>query len=358
MKRIFTVFSAMLLLTSCSAKETSKETAPAPKAEVTNGVYADITTNRGKITVKLEAEKTPLTVCNFVGLAEGTIKNTAKPEGTPYYNGIIFHRVIKGFMIQGGDPTGTGRGGPGYQFEDEIDTTLKHYRAGTLSMANAGAGTNGSQFFITHAATPHLDGRHTVFGYVTDGMDVVETIATTPTAAGDRPVQEIRIENIQIRRVGEDAEKFTGNQAMFDSLKVAIKEEKEAALKAAHQKTIDELKSKYENVVESENGFYYVVTAQGEGESPAQGANISAHYSGKLLSGKEFDSSYRRGQPFSFPLGTGRVIKGWDLAFAEMKKGEKRTLFLPPELAYGERGAGGIIPPNAWLIFDVELVDF
>jgi peptidylprolyl isomerase len=180
-------------------------------AELQDGLYAEFDTTKGKIVVKLEFEKTPLTVANFVGLAEGT-KNYSKDgsapkpqNGAPFYDGIVFHRVIKGFMIQGGDPTGTGRGGPGYRFKDEIDPSLKHNRAGILSMANAGPATNGSQFFITHVATPHLDGRHAVFGHVVEGQSVVDAIGQ-----GDK------INKLKIIRVGEKAKAFKGDQADFE----------------------------------------------------------------------------------------------------------------------------------------------
>ncbi len=338
MKKVLTILSAALLMSGCAAEEKSKSA---------DGIYADISTNKGTITLKFEEKKTPLTVCNFIGLAEGKIKNSVKAEGQPYYDGIVFHRVIANFMIQGGDPTGTGRGGPGYQFADEIDTTLKHYRAGTLSMANAGAGTNGSQFFITHNETPHLDGKHTVFGYVTEGQDIVNNIAQ-----GDKIV------NVKIRRVGSDAEKFTANQVMFDSLKTVIKAKAQAESEKANADVLNKIKEKYPDCVKSEEGYYYIVTKEGEGESPAKGTKIKAHYTGKLMSGKMFDSSVKRGAPFEFIVGAGQVIKGWDLSFLEMKKGETRTIILPPELGYGARGAGGIIPPNAWLIFDVNLISF
>lgn len=338
MKKILTILSALVLMSGCAAEK---------KTDGAEGIYADITTNKGTITLKFEEKKTPLTVCNFVGLAEGKIKNGTKAAGEPYYDGIVFHRVIANFMIQGGDPTGTGRGGPGYQFADEIDTTLKHYRAGTLSMANAGPGTNGSQFFITHNETPHLDGKHTVFGYVTKGQDVVDKIAK-----GDKIV------NVAIRRVGAEAEKFTADQAMFDSLKTVLVEKVKAEAKKANADVIKKIKEKYPDCIESDDGYYYVVTGEGEGDSPAKGTRIKAHYTGKLMNGQMFDSSVKRGAPFEFTVGAGQVIKGWDLAFLEMKKGERRTIILPPELAYGARGAGGIIPPNAWLIFDVQLISF
>ena len=168
-----------------------------PQEGLDDGLYAKINTDKGEMLLKLEYEKAPLTVANFVGLAEGKLYNTAKEEGQPFYDGLTFHRVIGDFMIQGGDPSGNGTGGPGYKFQDEIDPTLKHNRAGTLSMANAGPGTNGSQFFITHKATPHLDGRHTVFGYVLKGQEVVDAIRQ-----GDE------INSIKIIRVGEKAKNF------------------------------------------------------------------------------------------------------------------------------------------------------
>lgn len=312
-----------------------------------NGLFADISTTKGTITIKLEEEKTPLTVCNFVGLAEGKIANDSKGDGEPYYDGIIFHRVISDFMIQGGDPTGTGRGGPGYKFGDEIDDSLKHDRPGTLSMANAGPGTNGSQFFITHGPTPHLDGKHTVFGYVTEGQQVVDDIRQ-----GDE------IESVTIRRVGESAEAFTADQAMFDSLKEGLASRLAEKLEKEKAGMVEKIKELYPEAVQAEEGYYYVTKEEGEGETPAPGTNVTAHYEGKLIDGTMFDSSVKRGEPFNFSVGAGQVISGWDFAFLSMKKGEKRTIILPPELAYGSRGAGGIIPPNAWLIFDVELIDF
>jgi cyclophilin family peptidyl-prolyl cis-trans isomerase len=169
------------------------------------GLFADMRTSMGTIRIRLEYTKAPMTVANFVGLAEGQVTNTAKPEGQPYYDGIIFHRVIPGFMVQCGDPTGTGMGGPGYAFDDEIAPDLRHDRPGVLSMANAGPGTNGSQFFITHGPTPHLDGRHAVFGFVVEGQEVVNAIGNVPRDGRDRPVQDVRIEKLTIERVGDAA---------------------------------------------------------------------------------------------------------------------------------------------------------
>jgi peptidylprolyl isomerase len=338
----------------------------AAAAERPDGLYAEIDTTKGKIVARLEYEKAPLTVANFVGLAEGT-KDSNKPKGTKFYDGIIFHRVIPGFMIQTGDPEGSGRGGPGYRFADEFDPTLRHDGPGVLSMANAGPGSNGSQFFITVAPTPHLDNRHSVFGRVVEGQDVAEAISNVPRSAQDRPNDEVAIKSVTIVRVGEKAKAFKADQEAFTKLQGSADERKAAAAKAAAEAEKGQLeqviaKLKQENpgkeIVKTASGMQYLVVKGGEGGKPAAGTTIQAHYTGKLVNGQVFDSSVQRGQPFSFPVGTGRVIKGWDEALADMQKGEKRVLILPPDLAYGSRGAGGVIPPNATLIFEVELVGF
>ena len=168
------------------------------------GLFAQFTTTEGNWTIKLEEDKTPETTENFVGLATGQKEYTdpvTKEQSTkPFYDGTIFHRVIKDFMIQGGDRLGRGTGGPGYRFKDEFDPSLKHTGPGILSMANAGPGTNGSQFFITLAPTGWLDGKHTVFGKVVDGLDVVEKVGRCETAAMDRPAKEIKINSVKIYR--------------------------------------------------------------------------------------------------------------------------------------------------------------
>ena len=319
------------------------------KSQLKDGLYAKFNTSKGEILCSLEFEKTPLTVANFVGLAEGTkdLGGGAKAKGDRYYDGLTFHRVIPDFMIQGGCPLGTGTGGPGYTFPDEIDPSLKHSGPGVLSMANAGPGTNGSQFFITHVPTPWLDGKHTVFGRVVDGQKVVDTI-----------VQGDVINSLEIIRVGSKAEGFKSDQTAFDGLLGGLEQrQREAALKAmeAELKMIDE---RWPGAVTTPSGLKYVVVAEGAGDAtPSPGAMVKAHYTGKLLDGSKFDSSYDRGTPIDFPVGQGRVIKGWDEAFLGMKKGEKRVLIIPPDLGYGPSGRGPI-PPNAYMVFDVELVDF
>tara|TARA_B100000989_G_scaffold298263_1_gene286799 strand:+ start:5368 stop:6357 length:990 start_codon:yes stop_codon:yes gene_type:complete len=305
-----------------------------------DGMYANIKTNKGDILIELEYEKTPLTVANFIGLAEGKIKNEKKDLGTPYYDGLKFHRVIKDFMIQGGCPDGNGMGSPGYQFPDEIHPELKHTGPGILSMANAGPGTNGSQFFITHKETPWLDGKHTVFGSVIEGQDVVDAIA-----------QDDVIESIKIERKGNKAKEFDAAK-IFDKKLKEINEEKDRKAKEA-KKLIEELKKGSKT---TSSGLSYKITKKGTGVKPESGQTVSVHYTGKLADGTKFDSSYDRNQPIEFPVGQGRVIKGWDEGILLLNVGSKATFIIPSDLAYGERGAGGVIPPNATLIFEVELV--
>jgi len=306
-----------------------------------DGIYARFTTTQGEILVKLEAEKAPLTVANFIGLAEGKKKNEAKKEGVPFYDGLKFHRVIADFMIQGGDPEGTGRGGPGYRFEDEFHPELVHDRPGVLSMANAGPGTNGSQFFITHVATPWLDGKHSVFGYVIEGQEIVDK-----TQQGDL------LKTLAIERVGAAAEAFDAI-AVFESAQQKLAEEK----RLAEEKQKEELDALMNTMQQTATGLGYSITQEGSGAKPKKGQTVIVHYTGKFLSGEVFDSSVGRGKPFSFKLGAGQVISGWDEGLALLNIGSKATLLVPPQLGYGAYGAGGVIPPNATLLFEVELID-
>ncbi len=305
-----------------------------------NGIYAKFNTNKGTILIKLEDEKTPGTVANFVGLSEGKIKNTAKELGEPFYNGLTFHRVIPDFMIQGGDPQGTGAGDPGYKFDDEFHSDLKHDTAGILSMANSGPASNGSQFFITHNATPWLDGKHTVFGKVVEGQDVVDSIAQ-----GDK------IESVEIIRQGDAAAKFDAVQ-VFEKFNA----EKEAREKQQREAAKEALKALTEGFEQTASGLYYKIVETGTGKPAKKGKKVAVHYTGKLTSGQVFDSSYNRNEPIEFVLGVGQVISGWDEGIALLKEGDKAVLIIPPHLGYGAQGAGGVIPPNATLIFETELV--
>ncbi len=337
MKRLLPLFAlALILPISVRAEETK------PKAAKSAGLYAVFYTPKGKITCKLEFEKVPMTVTNFVGLSEGT-KNHNRAASKRFYDGLIFHRVEPGFVIQGGDPEGNGTGGPGYQFPDEFDPTLKHDKPGTLSMANAGAGTNGSQFFITLSPTPHLDGKHSVFGTVSEGQDVVEAIRV-----GDK------MDSVRIERVGGKAKAFKAGEAKFQAMIKKLQGESEIKRQTAEA----DFKTLEKKATTTASGLKYVVTKPGMGPKPARGTNIKVHYTGTLTDGKKFDSSRDRNQPFEFAVGTGQVIPGWDEALLDMPKGERRTLIIPPNLAYGPDGRPPVIPPNATLIFDVELLDF
>jgi FKBP-type peptidyl-prolyl cis-trans isomerase len=306
-----------------------------------DGIYAKFTTTKGEILVQLTYDKTPGTVGNFVALAEGNLENGAKPQGQPYYDGLKFHRVINDFMIQGGDPNGTGSGGPGYNFDDEFHPELKHDGPGVLSMANAGPGTNGSQFFITHVETPWLDNKHTVFGKVTEGQEVVDTITQ-----GDV------MEKVEIVRVGDDAKSWNAVEAfrLFNGAKA----EREAAAKAAAEQAMKELTAGFDK---TDSGLYYKLIQEGSGAKAEAGKTVAVHYKGMLADGMVFDSSYNRGTPIEFPLGMGQVIPGWDEGIQLLKVGDKARLVIPSELGYGSRGAGGVIPPNATLVFDVELME-
>jgi cyclophilin family peptidyl-prolyl cis-trans isomerase len=320
----------------------------AEEQKLEDGLYARIVTSKGNIVLALEFEKTPLTVANFVGLAEGTKEfNDSKGRTSGrYYDGLTFHRVIADFMIQGGCPLGTGTGGPGCNFPDEFDPSLKHDRPGVLSMANAGPDTNGSQFFITHVPTPWLDGKHSIFGRVVTGQEVVDAIEQ-----GDSIVR------IDIIRVGDKAESFATDQKAFDALLAGMEEQKANTEKERLEKEQTIIKIKWPNATRTDSGLMYTVLKEGSGDKPAPGTMVTAHYTGMFIDGRKFDSSIDRDEPIRIPAGTGKVIKGWDEALLDMKKGEKRILIIPPDLGYGNRQRGPI-PPNSTLVFEVELVDF
>ncbi|WP_298758745.1 peptidylprolyl isomerase [uncultured Psychroserpens sp.] len=306
-----------------------------------DGLYAKFNTTKGEILVALEYQKTPGTVGNFVALAEGNLENAVKPQGTPYYDGLKFHRVIPDFMIQGGCPQGTGTGNPGYKFDDEFHPDLKHDGPGVLSMANAGPGTNGSQFFITHVETPWLDNNHTVFGKVIEGQDVVDAIAQ-----GDQ------IDTLEIVKVGADAEGFNAIEAfrVFEG----AREKRVEAEREATKAELDKLAAGFE---ETKSGLRYQIIQKGSGKAAEAGKMVSVHYKGQLADGTVFDSSYKRNAPLDFQVGVGQVIPGWDEGICLLNVGDKARLVIPSDLGYGSAGAGGVIPPNATLVFDVELMD-
>ena len=306
------------------------------------GIYAKFETSKGIVLLELTYDKTPGTVGNFVSLAEGTLKNDHKDVGEPYYNGMKFHRVIADFMVQGGCPQGSGVGGPGYQFDDEFHPDLKHNKPGTLSMANSGPATNGSQFFITHGKTDWLDGKHTVFGYVVEGQDIVNNI-----------VQGDTIDSVTIERHGAAAKEWDALKA-FEEFNSSGKTQKQSTIDVA-DKAISTLVKGMKKTV---SGLYYTITKEGEGEHPPKGANVSVHYKGTLVDGTVFDSSYQRDQPIEFSVGVGQVIPGWDEGILLLNKGAAARFVIPSHLGYGAQGAGGVIPADATLIFEVELIKF
>lgn len=306
-----------------------------------NGIYAKFNTAKGSILVKLTHDLTPGTVGNFVALAEGNMENKVKPQGQKFYDGLTFHRVIPDFMIQGGCPKGTGTGDPGYKFDDEFHPSLKHDRPGVLAMANSGPASNGSQFYITHVPTSWLDGKHTVFGHVIEGQDVVDAVAQ-----GDA------LQSVEILRVGEEAEKWNAIEA-FVGLKGA-RLKRDAALKAESEAKMEQLAAGFDK---TESGLRYKMIQKGDGKRAEAGKTVAVHYEGSLENGKVFDSSYPRKKPIEFRLGQGQVIEGWDEGIALLQVGDKARFVIPSDLAYGASGAGGVIPPHATLIFDVELME-
>jgi peptidylprolyl isomerase len=335
---IFLVF-ALALIFMAQAHPEKKE----------SKMFVEITTTQGVIKAELFFKQVPMTVANFVALAEGEMKNTAKELGEPYFDGLKWHRVIskaqgsgQDFMIQGGDPQGNGMGGPGYQFPDEIVDSLTHDVPGILSMANAGPGTNGSQFFITLAPTAWLDGKHTVFGKVVEGMEFA-----SKTLQGDDII------SMKIIREGKDAAKFDGPK-VFEEVQA---EQKRAILEKAKLEAgaFDKfLKDHYPNATKTASGLYYVETTAGTGSQATAANSVEVHYEGRFMDGKVFDSSIARGETITF--GLGQVIKGWTEGLQLMKEGGKATLIIPYQLAYGESGRPPSIPAKSNLVFDIELI--
>jgi FKBP-type peptidyl-prolyl cis-trans isomerase len=364
---------------SASTADTSHQTSAPVVQDDTNwpqedGLYAVFSTSKGKIVCKLEYAKAPMTVGNFVALAQGTHPLTKVCKGKPFFNGLTFHRVVPGFVIQGGSPDGTGMGSPGYVFANEPNPALTHSKAGTLAMANSGPNTNGSQFYITLAPTPQLDGgAYTVFGYVVLGQSVVNTIAV-----GDK------MDTVSIVAVGDSAKAYdavaafnkgmVANKAILEAaekkhaeemkqqeeqMQAQIKqhEQQVAALAATYKGWDAKAKAKFPAAHKTASGLYYIIGKQGTGPLAKPGQTVVAHYTGTSWDGKKFDSSVDRGQPFEFPIGQHRVIDGWDEGFALLKVGSKGKLIIPYYLAYGDQGTpGGPIGPKADLIFDVEML--
>lgn len=339
----------------------------AQKKKLEDGMYANFETSKGTILVALEYQKTPLTVASFVSLAEGTSTSVDKKYSKKkFYDGLKFHRVISDFMIQGGDPLGSGAGDPGYKFEDEIVAELKHDKPGILSMANSGPASNGSQFFITHKPTPHLDGKHTVFGHVIEGQEVVDAIE-----------QNDVIKSLTIIREGKTAKKFNADKVFTKTLK--DNKEKQEKEKQEAQKTVSENKIRLDNAkqqaISLPSGVAVYVFEKGIGTKPATGEQVQVDYAGYLTDGNLFDSGIeaiatkfnkldvRRKaanayKPIPFTYGDKQgLIPGFIAGIESLNYGDKALVFIPSNLAYGERGAGNAIPPNSDLVFELHLLN-
>ena len=315
------------------------------------GVFAVMETTQGTIVLELFYKDAPLTVTNFVGLAEGTLDN--KYTGKKFYDGLKFHRVIskangdsQDFMIQGGDPKGNGTGGPGYEFVNEDWDGANFNKPGMLAMANAGKDTNGSQFFITIAPCVWLNGGYTVFGKV---VDEESQQIVNKTKKNDV------IKSVTIIRKGADAEKFTATQADFNRCEQEAAEKARAAKEKMFAAQIAEIEKNYPDFKKDANGIYYKTTKEGSGDKIGKRKNVSTEYKGYFVNGDVFDQSKGRG-PLDFTTGAGQMIPGFDVMVQDMKVGEKRSFVLPPDFAYGEQGAGGVIPGNTYICFDVEVL--
>ena len=342
--------------------------------DLDDGLYTLIQTTEGDMLLRLNEQETPITVANFVSLSEGNNPYVNEAyKNKPYYDGVSFHRVIEEFMIQGGDPTGTGSGNPGYKFKDEIADSLFHDKKGILSMANSGPKTNGSQFFITHVPTPWLDGRHTIFGELVEGFDVLDSIATSKTDSSDKPETPIIMNKVKIIRVGNEAKNFDE----VEILKAYFGDEKEAKLK--QEKAQAERAASFEELFAdaeiTNSGLEIVVRNQGEGSKPKIGQTVNLNYAGWLTDGTLFDTSVyniafedpnfnninsmHRGvfEPMKMPFEKEtKMIPGFTEGVLGMRVGDVKLFRIPTELAFGSKGAGNVIPANADVIFQIELV--
>lgn len=332
--------------------------------DLDSGLYADIQTNKGSILLKLAYDKAPITVANFISLSEGENQKVSEEfKSKKYYNGIKFHRVIPDFMIQGGDPTGSGSGGPGYRFEDEF-SDLTHKGPGILSMANSGPNTNGSQFFITHKATPWLDGKHTVFGEVIEGQEIVDSIQ-----------QNDLIEDVIIVRKGKEAKQFDAPKIFttyFDQKEIKAKE-REAKLNAIKEQNASKFDALKAESTTTASGLQYQITSKGNGVAVKSTNKATVHYAVYFVDGTLLETSKleiaeannlvnqqrkNANQYNPIPAEVGpdaAMIEGFKEGLRLLKQGDQATLFLPYTLAYGAKGTNGI-PPQSDLIFEVEIV--
>ncbi len=341
--------------------------------DLENGIYAEFITNQGIMVARLHYDKTPVTVGNFVSLAEGTnTKVDAKYTGKKFYDSLIFHRVIDKFMIQGGDPLGTGTGSPGYRFKDEFHPDLKHDKPGILSMANSGPTTNGSQFFITEVPTPHLNNKHSVFGELVIGLDIQDKISNVK-AQGSKPIDPVIINKLNIIRKGKEAKDFNAVK-IFDEHFIEVEKEKkrkEELMNVAREDFIKTNKNLKGKVKKMPSGIVLIYTKEGDGKGkqPTAQDKVLVDYAGYLIDGTLFDTNIpkiakendkfndkRTYAPLEVQYNSrARLIPGFREAVLNMKINDKVRVFIPSFLGYGERGTGPI-KPNSNLVFDLELV--
>ena len=309
-----------------------------------DGLHAVISTDKGEIVIQLEPDRAPLTTMNFVGLAEGSIQSNR--DGRPFYDGLTFHRVVPGFVVQGGDPDGRGSGGPGYQFPTETHPELLHDSAGVVAMANSGPDTNGSQFYITLDATPHLDGGYNVFGRVIRGIEVVGEIEV-----GDS------MRSVKIVRIGDIAGAYRPTTDQFHDLIDRILERRTDA--AAVQRREEErlIASKWPRAeLVDDSGLRLVMTVEGFGRTPKPGDAVSVHFTFELVDGTQIDDTRTGGTPYSFTFGEEPLIPGLELAIGKIREGGSATAIIPPELAFGEVGVPPVVAPNSFVIFRIDVI--
>ena len=333
-----------------------------------DGIYADFNTNKGRFSVTLDYKKAPMTVANFIGLAEGTISNSSYPFGTQFFKGSIWHRVVKGHVIQGGepsivkDPANFEGSSTGYEIPNEI-SDLSHNKAGMIGMANDGPNTNTCEYYITLGDRSYLDGNYTLFGEVTDGMDIVNKIEQGDTTF-----------SITIIRSGPEAEKFIVDEETFKNLldNQWKKVNSEMELKKAETRKF--ISMNYYGMITLPDSVKYKVLVQGKGNTPDDSSVVDVKYTGRLVNGLSFAGSAEDGKPipgtqpfiFSHVMGKDGLIKGIPEALKDMKTGETRLLIIPPELGFGIKSAyygkeikgqkRFVISPGETLILEVSLI--
>ncbi|GAA4887122.1 peptidylprolyl isomerase [Flaviramulus aquimarinus] len=345
--------------------------------DLEDGIYAEFITNKGVMLAKLAEDKAPITVANFVSLAEGT--NTmvdSKYKGKKFYNGTIFHRVIDNFMIQGGDPLGSGQGNPGYKFRGEFHPDLKHDKPGILSMANSGPNTNGSQFFITEIPKARLDNGYNVFGELVLGLDIQDSISNVKTNSKSKPIEDVVIEELNIIRKGKSAKSFDAPEVFNNHFAEdeRLKKEKKAKAEAILKATKDKFETQREKATTLDSGLKYFISESGTGEKLSNEAHVSTHYavyfeSGKLLETSKLEiaealdavnekrKAANKYEPITADIGPdARMIPGFKEGLQQLSVGDKATLFIPYHLAYGEAGTRGI-PGKSNIIFEVEILE-